>query len=158
LTGNCDYAYALGREWLLADLSVHPARVLQHRSPVTAYGTPQPLAHDVARGLCSPADDKRRQGQRRTVQAGDAPALIEAIASPIPTWLTRLVARQELEPVRAVLFLPFPVPVSGPCHHFIDLLADPLLVGSIRIAGLSQIPSIGHLLVTRGGGSFVKPM
>ena len=68
------------REWMLADLSVHPARMLQHRSPVTAYGTLQPLAHDVARGLCSPADDKGRQGQRGTVQPGDAPALIEVIA------------------------------------------------------------------------------
>jgi len=69
--------------------------MLQHRSPVTANGTPQPLAHDVARSLCTPADDKGRQGQRGTAQAGDAPALIKAIADRPPRsmsiqWMAKL--------------------------------------------------------------------
>src|SRR6476469_6257396 len=34
LSPESDNAYPLRREWLLADLSVHPARMLQHRSPV----------------------------------------------------------------------------------------------------------------------------
>ena len=80
LKGTMEREKPFDREWLLADLSVDPARMLQHHSPVTAYGTPQSLAHDVARDLGTPADDKGRQGQRGTVQAGDATALIEAIA------------------------------------------------------------------------------
>lgn len=39
-------------------LSDHPARMLQHRFPVAANGTPQPLAHHVARCLGTPTDDK----------------------------------------------------------------------------------------------------
>jgi hypothetical protein len=49
LKGTIEREKPFDREWLLADLSVDPARMLQHHSPVTAYGTPQPLAHDVAR-------------------------------------------------------------------------------------------------------------
>jgi hypothetical protein len=60
-------------EWLLADLSIDPARMLQHRSLVTAYGTPQPLAHHVARCLCAPTDDKGRQSQRGTCRQATRP-------------------------------------------------------------------------------------